>query len=56
MMKANEKVRAEQNKAKAMRYAQTASREPMPRPTVYESRKAYNRQRGKRELSAAVSE
>ena len=45
-----------QTKEKVARYAQTAPRTPMPRPTVYESKKTYNRQRNKKELSNQINE
>lgn len=45
-----------QSKEKAARYAQSAPRTLMPRPTVYGSKKAYNRQRSKKELSTNINE
>ena len=43
-------------RTKAARYARTAPRTLMPRPTMYESKKTYNRQRSKKELSTNISE
>ena len=43
-------------RTKAARYARNAPRTLMPRPTMYESKKTYNRQRSKKELSTNISE